>query len=85
MKSEFILTVMSSLAQEESQSLSENIKLGKRKICREGNVYVAYSQFLGYKRGGKYELVTNKEQAKIVKLIYKLYLEGDTLQKSQRH
>lgn len=78
MKSEFILTVMSSLAQEESQSLSENIKWGKRKICREGKVYVPYSQFLGYKQGGKYELVIDKEQAKIVKLIYRLYLEGDT-------
>lgn len=78
MKSEFILTVMSSLAQEESQSLSENIKWGKRKICREGKVYVPYSQFLGYKQGGKYELVIDKEQAKVVKLIYRLYLEGDT-------
>lgn len=78
MKSEFILTIMSSLAQEESQSLSENIKWGKRKICREGKVYVAYSQFLGYKQGGKYELVIDREQAKIVKLIYRLYLEGDT-------
>lgn len=76
MKSEFILTIMSSLAQEESQSLSENIKWGKQKIFREGKVSIPYSHFLGYKQGGKYIMVIDKEQAKIVRYIYRLFLEG---------
>ena len=76
MKSEFILTIMSSLAQEESQSLSENIKWGLHKVYREGKVWVPYTNFLGYKRGNKYELVIDKEQAKFVRLIYRLFLEG---------
>lgn len=76
MKSEFILTIMSSLAQEESQSLSENIKWGLHKVYREGKVWVPYSNFLGYRRGNKYELIIDKEQAKFVRLIYRLFLEG---------
>lgn len=35
-KSEFMLTIMSSLAQEESQSLSENVKWGRRKLMAKG-------------------------------------------------
>lgn len=78
MKSEFILTIMSSLAQEESQSLSENIKWGKQKIFREGKVSIPYSHFLGYKQGGKYIMVIDKEQAKIVRFIYRLFPEGNS-------
>lgn len=52
-KSEFILTIMSSLAQQESQSLSENVKWGIRKSFAEGKV--SMSAFLyGYKYDGKY-------------------------------
>lgn len=77
-KSEFMLTIMSSLAQEESQSISENVKWSYRKTFSEGNVRVPYNSFLGYKRGGKYRMVIDAEQAKIVVLIYSLFLEGNT-------
>lgn len=53
-KSEFILTIMSSLAQEESQSLSENVKWGKRKIAQKGFVQIPYSNVLGFQQKGKY-------------------------------
>ena len=63
---------MSSLAQEESRSISENTTWGKRKQFAEGKTSVGYSAFLGYDKDFK----INEEQAKIVRLIYKLFLGG---------
>ena len=64
MKSEFILTVMSSLAQEESTSISENVKWGVRKGYAQGHVSIPYSAVLGYKAkpGKKFEMVIDKQQ-----------------------
>ena len=77
-KGEFILTLLSSMAQEESRSLSENVKWGVRKRFADGKYSMPYAQFLGYQRGrdGKPEIV--EEEAKIIRLIYRLYLEGNT-------
>lgn len=75
-KGEVLLTIMSSLAQEESRSISENCTWGQRKRMADGKVSVAYTRFLGYDQGENGELIINEEQAKIVKLIYRLYLEG---------
>lgn len=77
-KGEFLITLMSSMAQEESRSISENITWGQRKRFADGRYSVPYSRFLGYDKGGTNELVVNQEQAKIVRLIYRLYLEGKT-------
>ena len=63
---------MSSLAQEESRSISENTTWGKRKQFAEGKTSVGYSAFLGYDKDFK----INEEQAKIVRLIYKFFLGG---------
>ena len=63
---------MSSLAQEESRSISENTTWSKRKQFAEGKTSVGYSAFLGYDKDFK----INEEQAKVVKLIYKLFLGG---------
>ena len=46
-KGEFLLTIMSSLAQEESRSISENVTWGQRKRMADGKVSLAYSRFLG--------------------------------------
>lgn len=76
-KGELLITIMSSLAQEESRSISENTTWGQRKKMQDGRVTFAYSSFLGYdkdKETGK--LVIVEEQARIVRLIYKLFLEG---------
>ena len=72
MKGELLITIMSSLAQEESRSISENTTWGKRKQFAEGKTSVGYSAFLGYDKDFK----INEEQAKVVKLIYKLFLGG---------
>ena len=75
-KGELLITIMSSLAQEESRSISENVAWGKRAKCEVGKVYLPYKQFLGYEKGldGQPRIV--EDQAETVRLIYKLFLDG---------
>ena len=77
-KGELLITIMSSLAQEESRSISENCTWGQRKRMADGRVAVPFEHFLGYDRGEHGELVINEEQAKTVRLIYDLFLQGLT-------
>lgn len=77
-KGELLITIMSSLAQEESRSISENCTWGQRKRMADGRVSVPFDHFLGYDRGEHGELVINEEQAKTVRLIYDLFLQGLT-------
>ena len=78
-KCEVMLTIMSSLAQEESRSISENVRWGQQKSMRDGNVHLAYSHFLGYRKGadGRPEIV--EEEAVIIRKIYDLFLSGKTI------
>lgn len=75
-KGELLLTIMSSLAQEESRSISENCTWGQRKRFADGKFSVAFSNFLGYDRGEDGGLILNEEQAAIVRRIYGLFLQG---------
>lgn len=77
-KTEFLLTIMASIAQEESRSISQNVTLGKRWSMKEGRVSFAYKNFLGYKKvDGK--IVIDEAQAAVVRLIYMMFLkEGKT-------
>lgn len=78
-KGEIMLTIMASLAQQESQSLSQNVKLGIQYRYQQGEVQVNHNRFLGYTKDENNKLVINLEQAKIVKRIYREYLEGASL------
>lgn len=71
---ELLITVLSSISQEEARSISENTTWGQRKRFADGKVSVPFKRFLGYDRGADGNLVVNPEQAKTVKLIYKLFL-----------
>lgn len=77
-KAEFLLAIMSSIAQEESRSISQNVTMGKRWKMQEGKVQFAYKNFLGYKKeDGKIKI--DEEQAVVVRLIYKMFLvDGKT-------
>ena len=77
-KGELLITIMSSLAQEESRSISENVTWGHRKRFADGKVSFAYSRFMGLDKGPDGKLVVNEEQAKVVRLIFSLFLEGMT-------
>ncbi len=78
-KCEVMLTIMSSLAQEESRSISENVRWGQRKSMQDGNIHLAYSRFLGYRKGadGRPEIV--EEEAAIIRQIYEMFLTGKTI------
>ena len=75
-KGELLITIMSSLAQEESRSISENTTWGHRKRFADGKVSVAYRRFLGYDKGPDGKMVVNEKEAPTIRLIYRLYLEG---------
>lgn len=76
MTSEFMIALYGSFAQAESESISKNVSWGKEKAYREGKVSFQYKYLLGYKKGadGKPEIVP--EEAEIVRMIYKLFLDG---------
>lgn len=74
-KGELLITIMSSLAQEESRSIFENVTWGQRKRFADGKVNLPYGR-LGYKRGenGLPEIV--ESEAEVVQLIFRLFLYG---------
>ena len=78
-KGELLITIMSSLAQEESRSISENVTWGQRKRFADGKVSLPYKQFLGYEKGKDGIPKVVEKEAKIVRLIYRLFLEGKTI------
>lgn len=69
---EFLLTLLASFAQEESRSISENVKWSIRKRFEKGEYSVPYAQFLGYNKG----MLIDQEQAVIVRFIYRSFLQG---------
>jgi DNA invertase Pin-like site-specific DNA recombinase len=77
-KGELLITIMSSLAQEESRSISENVTWGQRKRMADGKVTLPYAQFLGYEKGedGLPQIVP--EEAEVVRFIYRSFMEGKT-------
>ena len=78
-KGEVMLTIMSSLAQEESRSISENVTWGKRKSMADGKFSLAYKNFLGYEKGEDGFPKIVEEEARIVRQIYSWFLEGRTI------
>ena len=75
-KGELLITIMSSLAQEEARSISENVTWGMRKRFADGKVSLPYKRFLGYEKGENGFPVIVEEEAEIVRLIYRLFLYG---------
>lgn len=77
-KGELLITIMSSLAQEESRSISENVTWGQRKRMADGKVNLPYKQFLGYEKGedGLPKIV--EEEAETVRMIFRWFIQGKT-------
>ena len=75
-KGEVLLTIMASLAQQESQSLSQNVRLGLQYRYQQGKVQVCANRFLGYDKDEDGNLVINPTEAEVVKRIFREYLEG---------
>lgn len=72
---ELRLTIMASLAQDESRRISERVKFGFSRAIEKGKV-LGNNAIWGYEKNNcKLEL--NEDEAKIVKRIYEIYATGD--------
>lgn len=71
---ELRLSLMATLAQEESRKTSERVKAGQ-KISRDNGVLYGNGNILGYDRVGDTYII-NEEQAETVRIIFDLYLQG---------
>jgi len=83
-KGEVMLTIMASLAQQESQSLSQNVKLGLQYRYQQGEIQVNCNRFLGFAKDENKRLIVVPEEATIIKRIYREYLEGASMLKIAR-
>ena len=80
-KSEMVLSMLSAIAQEESRSISENVKMGKRWQMKEGKVTIPCKAFLGYQNiDGK--ITIDKDEAIIVRRIYSMFLKDGMTRKA---
>lgn len=71
---ELLFTILSSLAQDESRSISENCTWGIRSLFRQGKLHLNTNRFLGYDKDEKGQLIVNEEQAAIVRRIFEEYM-----------
>ena len=79
------ITMAAAAYQEESRQKSEAIKWGIRQSSCHGHVKLNHSQFLGYGRDDDGNLVIIEEEAKIVRLIYDLFLQGYGCRKIKKY
>lgn len=75
---ELVLTIMLALAQEESRSISENIRWSLQKKFQNGEPIIDLNRTIGYDFGENGELLINPEQAVVVKMIYENYADGNS-------
>lgn len=65
-KSELLLTILSTIAQEEARNVSENVKWGNRKLIERGKYNLPAHRFYGYNTDEKGEWVIDEEQAAVI-------------------
>lgn len=77
--SEILITMLGAFAQAESESISANVRWGKRQAMREGKTIIQYNRLYAYEKGedGKPKII--QEQAEVVRSIYDQYLSGASL------
>ena len=85
LESELLITIMSSVAQKESEEASKKLKYGL-KMLHENGVAVIHAPCLGYDHDiENKKLVINKREAKIVKTIFEMYLNGYIISDIAKH
>jgi len=77
--SEILITMMGAFAQAESESISANVRWGKRQAMRDGKASIQYKKLYGFCRGEDGEPEIIPEQAEVIIDIYKQYLRGASL------
>ena len=74
--SESLLAIFSSLAQAESESMSENIKMGREYRYKQGECCYNMGKIFGFNQDSNGIVTINEEQAIVVRLMYDGYLNG---------
>jgi Site-specific recombinases, DNA invertase Pin homologs len=77
--SEFYISVLQAHAQEERRAQSENIKWGLQRSFESGTTKLFHRKCFGYTHNENGKLIIHEEQAKIVRLIFELYLQGHSI------
>ena len=83
--SDSMIDQLAALDQAESQFCSENIKFGIRHRMRSGKTVLNHTQLLGYTKGSDGILQIVQEEAKIVRKIFDLYIQGNGVRKIKRY
>lgn len=83
-KGEFMISLLGSLAQEESRNLSTNVRWGIVHQYQQGKIRVNHNKFLGYTKDENGDLVIVPEQAEVVRRIFREFLEGKSTLKIAR-
>lgn len=78
-ESEMLITIMGAFAQAESESISANVKWGKRKAMADGKAIIQYKKLYAYEKGEDGSPKIIPEQAEVVVEIYKRFLAGSSL------
>ena len=81
---ELMLSILASFAQEESRSISDNVKWGIRKRMQEGMLNASgHFNIYGYEWQGD-ELIIVPKEAEVVKRIYQNFLDGKSRLETER-
>jgi len=75
-ESELMLSILSSVAEEELNSISQNMHWAYQRRFKQGKVMINTTRFLGYDKDRNGNLIINEEQAAIVRRIFEDYLSG---------
>ena len=75
-ESELMLSILSSVAEEELVSISQNMRWAYQRRFKQGKVMINTKRFLGYDKDKNGNLIVNEDQAAIVRRIFKDYLSG---------
>ena len=75
-KGEVLFTILASLAQDESRSISENCAWGIRALFQQGTLHLNAERFLGYDKDKNGKLVINEQQAATVSRIFTEFMNG---------
>lgn len=82
---EVLITILAAMAEQESRTISTNIKWAYQKKFQNGDIQLNYKRFLGYTRDENHNLVIVPEQAAIVQRIYREYLYGYSAASIAKH
>ena len=79
MDTELIITFMSAFAQSESESISANVRWGKRQAMKEGKTSVNFKKLYGYFLDSEGNPQVDSDKAEVIRSIFNRYLQGASL------